>query len=93
MASLILHKIGTITNMIEMSKVFGINFENVLNRGSQFKVEAALLRIAKMKGYTLLSASKIQVAEQPPLRCQALIIEPPKQFFVEYSFLLIVVLL
>ena len=49
---------------ITMAKTYGIDFESVDSRGSQFKVEALLSRIARRCKYLLLSAPKIWVRNQ-----------------------------
>ena len=46
-------------------------------------IEAAISRVAKAHEYLLLSATMKQVSQQPVLKCQALILEPPKQFFCD----------
>lgn len=74
----ILVKLCYIPKTIEQSKVYCIEFESVNSRGTQFMIEAAISRVAKAHDYLLLSATKKQVTEQPILKCQALILEPPK---------------
>ena len=83
MSTQILDKMGIIPKTIEMSKVYAVEFHSVLCRGSQFRIEAAISRVSKANGFLLLSATQKQVSEQPILQCQALLLEPPKQFFVE----------
>jgi len=41
-----------------MARVYGIDYESVLTRGSQFRVEALLTKIAKTNGFLLLSAAR-----------------------------------
>jgi DNA polymerase zeta len=50
-----------INREITMAKTYGIDLHNVGNRGSQYKVEAILTRLAKANKMLLLSASKEQV--------------------------------
>lgn len=83
MVNLVSEKSGTIKKISETAKVFPFEFGSALSRGSQFMVEGAFIKIAKKKNYVLLSATKLQVAHQPALKCQALLLEPAKQFFVE----------
>lgn len=47
----------------EMARLFGIDFFSVLSRGSQFRVEAVMLRVAKPlpHRYILVSPSRDQV--------------------------------
>ena len=46
----------------EFARVFGVDFFSVLSRGSQFKVESFMLRIAKPESFVLLSPSKQDVS-------------------------------
>jgi DNA polymerase zeta len=41
-----------------MANVYGIDYESVMTRGSQFRVEAIMSRIAKSQGCLLLSATQ-----------------------------------
>ena len=46
----------------EFARVFGVDFFSVLSRGSQFKVESFMFRIAKPECFLLLSPSKQDVS-------------------------------
>ena len=46
----------------ELARVFGVDFFSVLSRGSQFKVESFMFRIAKPESFVLLSPSKQDVS-------------------------------
>ncbi len=65
----------------EFSRVFGIDFMSVLTRGSQYRVEAMLVRLARPLGYSLLSPSKQQVANQRAAECLPLVMEPQSKFY------------
>ena len=65
----------------EMARLFGIDFYSVLSRGSQYRVEAVLLRVSKSLGYFLLSPSRAQVAAQAPMECIPLVMEPLSGFY------------
>jgi hypothetical protein len=45
----------------EQARVLGIDFYSVFSRGSQFKVESLMLRIAKAESFMLISPSRKQV--------------------------------
>lgn len=45
----------------EFARVFGVDFFSVLSRGSQFKVESFMFRIAKPESFVLISPSKSDV--------------------------------
>lgn len=80
----ILNNLDTISRTVEMTRLYGIDFDSVLARGSQFKIEAVMIRVTKANNFLLLSASKLQIAKQKMLTCVPLILEPPKQLIVEY---------
>ncbi len=45
----------------EFARVFGVDFLSVLTRGSQFKVEAFMFRLAKPENFVLISPSREDV--------------------------------
>lgn len=45
----------------EMARTFGIDFFSVLTRGSQYRVESLLLRLAHASNYVAVSPSREQV--------------------------------
>ena len=45
----------------ELARTFGIDFQSVLTRGSQYRVESMLVRLAHTQNYLLLSPSREQV--------------------------------
>ncbi|KAJ3341524.1 DNA polymerase zeta [Gonapodya sp. JEL0774] len=53
----------------------------LLDRGSQFKVESVMARIAKPQNLIMFSPSKNQVASQRAAECLPLIMEPESQFY------------
>ena len=65
----------------EMARVYGIDLHSVLTRGSQYRVESVLLRLARARGFALPSPDKQQVAGQPALESLPLILEPTSQLF------------
>ncbi|KAI0078881.1 hypothetical protein K474DRAFT_778270 [Panus rudis PR-1116 ss-1] len=71
----------TITKNAEFARVFGIDFYSVLSRGSQFKVESFMFRIAKPESFVLLSPSKQDVGKQNAAECMPLIMEPLSAFY------------
>lgn len=60
----------------ELARVFGIDFYSVLTRGSQFRVESMMLRLAKPMNYIAISPTKAQVAAMRAAECVPLIMEP-----------------
>lgn len=45
----------------EFARIFGVDFYSVISRGSQFKVESFMFRIAKPENFLLPSPSKNDV--------------------------------
>ncbi|PCH36835.1 DNA/RNA polymerase [Wolfiporia cocos MD-104 SS10] len=70
-----------VTKNAEFARVFGVDFFSVLSRGSQFKVESFMFRIAKPEGFVLLSPSKEDVGKQNAAECMPLIMEPLSAFY------------
>ncbi|CDW73683.1 dna polymerase zeta subunit [Stylonychia lemnae] len=77
----ILETMDLINRDINMAKVYGIDYESVMTRGSQFRVEAILSRITKSQDYLLLSAAVQQVRNQNELEVIPLVVEPDKLFY------------
>ncbi|KAG8221660.1 hypothetical protein J3R82DRAFT_1944 [Butyriboletus roseoflavus] len=77
----ILEEAETTTKTAEFARVFGVDFYSVISRGSQFKVESFLFRIAKPESFVLLSPSKQDVGKQNAAECMPLIMEPLSAFY------------
>ncbi|GAA5897069.1 hypothetical protein JCM5296_004286 [Sporobolomyces johnsonii] len=65
----------------ESARVFGVDFKSVRYRGSQFKVEAVMFKIAKPESFLLLSPNRVQVGRQNAAECMPLIMEPKSAFY------------
>lgn len=48
----------------ELARVFGIDFFSVLSRGSQYRVESMLVRLAHSQNYLVISPGSQQVFAQ-----------------------------
>ncbi|CCE85551.1 Piso0_005157 [Millerozyma farinosa CBS 7064] len=70
-----------ISKTSEQARLTGIDFHSVMNRGSQFKVEAILLRISKPMNVLLNSISKTQLNQMKALECIPLVMEPESMFY------------
>ncbi|KAG1864196.1 hypothetical protein DFJ58DRAFT_680547 [Suillus subalutaceus] len=77
----ILQEAETTTKNAEFARVFGVDFYSVISRGSQFKVESFMFRIAKPESFVLLSPSKHDVGKQNAAECMPLIMEPLSAFY------------
>lgn len=65
----------------EQARLLGVDFFSVFSRGSQFKVESLMFRIAKPENYMLPSPSRKQVGQQNALECLPLVMEPQSAFY------------
>lgn len=61
--------------------MFGVDFFSVITRGSQFKVESVMFRIAKPENFLLPSPSREEVGKQNAAECVPLIMEPESAFY------------
>jgi DNA polymerase zeta len=74
-------KLEVVEKINEQSRLLGIDFYSIIYRGSQFKVECLLVRLAKAENFMLISASKRQVFKQDSLECIPLVMEPNSAFY------------
>lgn len=65
----------------EQARLIGIDWFSVISRGSQFKVENIMFRIAKPENFLLVSPSRRQVGGQNALECLPLVMEPQSDFY------------
>ncbi|KAM4633548.1 DNA polymerase zeta catalytic subunit [Polymixia lowei] len=65
----------------ELARVFGIQFYHVLTRGSQYRVESMMLRVAKPMNYIPVTPSVQQRAQQRAPQCIPLVMEPESRFY------------
>ncbi|KAM9496921.1 DNA polymerase zeta catalytic subunit isoform 1-T1 [Clarias gariepinus] len=65
----------------EFARVFGIQFYHVLTRGSQYRVESMMLRIAKPLNFIAVSPSASQRAQQRASQVIPLVLEPESRFY------------
>nr|XP_040017164.1 DNA polymerase zeta catalytic subunit isoform X2 [Gasterosteus aculeatus aculeatus] len=65
----------------ELARLFGIQFYHVLTRGSQYRVESMMLRLAKPLNYIPLTPSIQQRAQQRAPQCIPLVMEPESRFY------------
>ncbi|TWU74674.1 DNA polymerase zeta [Metarhizium rileyi] len=70
-----------ISRTSEQARLLGVDFFSVFSRGSQFKVESIMFRIAKPENFMLVSPSRKQVGSQNALECLPLVMEPQSAFY------------
>lgn len=71
----------TVPRTSEQARLLGVDFFSVISRGSQFKVESTMFRIAKPENFILVSPSRKQVGQQNALECLPLVMEPQSAFY------------
>ncbi|XP_053962620.1 DNA polymerase zeta catalytic subunit isoform X2 [Anastrepha ludens] len=79
----LLEQLDLIGRTSEMAKLIGIQFYEVLSRGSQFRVESMMLRIAKPRNLVPLSPSVQQRAHMRAPEYLPLILEPQSRFYAD----------
>lgn len=79
----ILEKLNVISRTGELARVFGIDFMDVITRGSQYRVESMLGRVARTRGFLLLSAAREEVFQQPAVEALPLVMEPQSALYVD----------
>lgn len=77
----ILKQLDLIGRTCELAKLFGIQFYEVLSRGSQFRVESMMIRIAKRRNYVPVSPSVEQRAHMRAPEYIPLVMEPHSRFY------------
>ncbi|XP_027406997.1 DNA polymerase zeta catalytic subunit isoform X2 [Bos indicus x Bos taurus] len=76
-----LEQLDLIGKTSEMARLFGIQFLHVLTRGSQYRVESMMLRIAKPMNYIPVTPSVQQRSQMRAPQCVPLILEPESRFY------------
>ncbi|KAM5164365.1 DNA polymerase zeta catalytic subunit [Mantella aurantiaca] len=77
----LLEHLDLIGRTSELARVFGIQFLHVLTRGSQYRVESVMLRIAKPMNYIPVTPSIQQRAQMRAPQCIPLVMEPESKFY------------
>ncbi|CAN0016841.1 unnamed protein product [Lampetra fluviatilis] len=77
----LLNQLDFIGRTSELARLFGIQFHEVLSRGSQFRVESMMLRVAKLLNYIAVSPSVQQRAHMRAAECLPLVMEPESRFY------------
>lgn len=79
----LLQQLDLIGRTAELAKLFGIQFYEVLSRGSQYRVESMMLRIAKPRNFVSVSPSIQQRAHMRAPEYIPLILEPESRFYAD----------
>ena len=79
----ILQRLDVIGQTSEFARVFGIEFYHVLSRGSQYRVESMMLRVAKPLNFIPVSPTVQQRAKQNAPECIPLTLEPESKLYTD----------
>lgn len=79
----LMDQLDLIGRTAELARLFGIQFYEVLSRGSQFRVESMMLRLAKPMNYIAVSPSVQQRAKMRAPEWIPLILEPQSRFYAD----------
>lgn len=74
-------QITNIMNSSEFARVYGVELFSVISRGSQFKVESMMLRLARPENFIALSPSRRHVVNQRAAECLPLVMEPRSGYY------------
>ncbi|EFC40538.1 ATREV3; DNA binding protein-like protein [Naegleria gruberi] len=77
----VLNHLDILNRTGELGKVYGIEFFSVISRGSQYRVESMMLRLARLRNYVALSPTRKQVMEQAAIECLPLVMEPQSKLY------------
>ncbi|KAF9814108.1 hypothetical protein SFRURICE_000103 [Spodoptera frugiperda] len=78
-----LEKLDIINRTSELARLFGLQWWEVLSRGSQFRVESLMLRAARPLNLVALSPTVKQRAVMKAPECLPLIFEPESRFYTD----------
>ncbi|GAV08433.1 hypothetical protein RvY_18121-1 [Ramazzottius varieornatus] len=79
----LLSKLDIIRQTSEFSRLFGIQFYDTLTRGSQYRVESMMLRLAKPFSYVPVSPSAPQLVAMVAPESLPLILEPESRLYYD----------
>ncbi|XP_064595699.1 uncharacterized protein LOC135462216 [Liolophura sinensis] len=77
----LMEQLNLIGRTSEFARVFGIEFFHVLSRGSQYRVESMMLRLAKPLNFIPCSPNIQQRARMKAPECIPLTLEPESRFY------------
>jgi DNA polymerase elongation subunit (family B) len=80
---LLIEKLDIVRKISECARLYGIDFFSVFHRGSQYRVEAAVIVKAHANDFLLISPSKTRVANQAAMEVIPLVLEPKSHFYTD----------
>ena len=79
----VLTRLDLVARSCELARLFGILISEVFSRGSQYRVESSMLRLAKMGNFVPVSPSREQLAGQAAPEYLALLLEPESRMYTD----------
>ena len=79
----ILSRLDLLSRSSELARLFGIQLSEVFSRGSQFRVESSMLRLAKPSNFVPVSPTRQQLAGQAAPEYLALLLEPESKMYTD----------
>ena len=79
--ALMAQQLDLVGRTAELARVFGIEFNSVITRGSQHRVEAMMLRLAHTQNFLALSPPPGNVTASEAPQCVALVMEPESKLY------------
>lgn len=79
----LIEQLDLIGRTCELAKLFGIQFYEVLSRGSQFRVESMMMRMAKPRNFVPVSPNVQQRAHMKAPEYLPLILEPQSRMYLD----------
>lgn len=79
----LMEQLDIIGRTSELARLFGIQFFEVISRGSQFRVESLMLRLAKRKNLIPVSPNTMQKAKMKAPEYIPLVMEPESRFYTD----------
>ena len=77
----VMTRLDLLSRSSELARLFGIQLSEVFSRGSQYRVESSMLRLAKPRNYVPVSPSRQQLASQAAPEYLALLLEPESKMY------------
>ncbi len=78
-----LAQVNVVPRTYGLAALFGMRFEDVLNRGSQFRVESILFPLVRLENFLPIRFPKEKVSEMPSPEFIQLVLEPDSAFHAE----------
>ena len=79
----VLARLDLVSRSAELARLFGIQLSEVFSRGSQYRVESSMLRLAKPRNYVAVSPSRPQLGAQAAPEYLALLLEPESRMYTD----------